>query len=252
MRKLTRRSYNRKLIVFGLVLLMAIGMISTGFAAWVMSSVNNADVDAGVTVGTISDASMTVTVDQWRKEGEDTTEKWYGDILSFDARNGDNEGRIRADGTDADEQLTVEITGKVTNVAALGDLTLSIKLPESLAAAIDAKYIALSLGTGTSESYNADTDTLTVSKADLNFATSGADGTFSYTLTFVWGSYFGGVNPCDFYDSDVAKRDDVIGDTIGDAEMQNEMRTFRTTITGSESNDVYTGTLEITVTATTN
>ena len=247
MRKLTRRSYNRKLIVFGLVLLMAIGMISTGFAAWVMSSVNNADADAGVTVGTISDASMTVTIDQWRKEGEDTTEKWYGDVLSFDARNGDNEGRIRADGTDADEQLTMTISGKVTNVAALGQLTLTVKLPDSLAAAIEAGYIALD-----DAGYSA--GTLTVTKESLNYTLvdDNANATFSYTLTFEWGELFGGMNPCDFYDDAVATRDGVTGASITDENMKTEMNAFRALITGSSENDPYTGTIDITVAATTN
>lgn len=249
MRKLTRRSYNRKLIVFGLVLLMAIGMISTGFAAWVMSSVNNADADAGVTVGTISDASMTVTIDQWKKEDGDSTEKWYGDVLSFDAKNGDNVGRIRADGTDADEQLTMTISGKVTNVAALGQLTLTIKLPDSLAAAIEAKYIALD---DTNASYSA--GTLTVTKDSLNYTLvdDSANATFSYTLTFEWGEFFGGMNPCEFYDSTVATRDGVTGASITDENMKTEMNAFRAAITGSSENDPYTGTIDITVAATTN
>ena len=252
MRKLTRRSYNRKLIVFGLVLLMAIGMISTGFAAWVMSSVNNADADAGVTVGTISDASMTVTVDQWRKEGEDTTEKWYGDILSFDARNGDNVGRIRADGTDADEQLTMTISGKVTNVAALGQLTLTIKLPESLADAIEAEYIAIDTDGETTASYSA--GTLTVTKNDLNYTEvdDNTNATFSYTLTFEWGEFFGGMNPSDFYDDAVATRDGVTGASITDENMKDEMYAFRALITDSSDNDPYTGTIDIIVAATTN
>ena len=245
MRKLTRRSYNRKLIVFGLVLLMAIGMISTGFAAWVMSSVNNANADANVTVGTISDASMTVTIDQWDEEAGE----WTGDVLSFDARKGDNEGRIRADGTDADEQLTMTISGKVTNVAALGQLTLTVKLPDSLAAAIEAKYIAID---DSDASYSA--GTLTVTKESLNYTLvdDNANATFSYTLTFEWGEFFGGMNPCDFYDSTVATRDGVTGASITDENMKTEMDLFRKTITGDATNATYTGTIDITVAATTN
>ena len=244
MRKLTRRSYNRKLIVFGLVLLMAIGMISTGFAAWVMSSVNNADADAGVTVGTISDASMDVTIDQWDEEAEE----WTGDILSFDAESDDDEGRIRAD-ADAKNQLTMTISGKVTNVAALGQLTLTIKLPESLAAAIEAEYIAID---DSDASYSA--GTLTVTKESLNYTLvdDNANATFSYTLTFEWGEFFGGMNPCEFYDSTVATRDGVTGASITDENMKTEMDLFRKTITGDATNATYTGTIDITVAATTN
>lgn len=256
MRKLTRRSYNRKLIVFGLVMLLAIGMISTGFAAWVMSAVSNANAEANVTVGTLSDASMSITVDQWRKEGEDITEKWYGETISFDAKNGDDTGRIRDDGNaETDENLTMTISGKVTNVAALNELTMTIELPESIVAAIDAKYIAI---TGaTAENYAA--GKLTLTKADLGYTLvdDNANATFTYTLTFEWGEFFGGVNPCEFYDSATASRTStdpaVVGNTISDADMQSEMATFRKAITGLEDSGAdYSGTINITVAATTN
>lgn len=37
MAKLTRNSYKRKIILFGVIVFMSIALISTGFAAWVMS-----------------------------------------------------------------------------------------------------------------------------------------------------------------------------------------------------------------------
>jgi hypothetical protein len=60
------------------------------------------------------------------------------------------------------------------------------------------------------------------------------------------------VNPCDFYDSDAATRDGVVGNTISDEDMKTEMNQFRTTITGDATNATYTGTIEISVAATTN
>ena len=35
--KLTRKSYKRNIIVFGLMFFMGIALVSTGFAAWVLS-----------------------------------------------------------------------------------------------------------------------------------------------------------------------------------------------------------------------
>ena len=37
--KLTRKHYNRKILSFGLVLFLAVALLSTGFAAWIMSTV---------------------------------------------------------------------------------------------------------------------------------------------------------------------------------------------------------------------
>lgn len=38
MAKLTKNSYKRKVILFGVLLFMSIALISTGFAAWIMST----------------------------------------------------------------------------------------------------------------------------------------------------------------------------------------------------------------------
>lgn len=260
MRKFTRRSYNRKLIVFGISLLAAVGLISTGFSAWVMSAVTNADADASVNVGIIQDASVVVTVDQWK---DNTWTPLDGEkLLSFDAPKDDG-GRLRGNGTD-DQNLSMVISGKVQNGSVLetegASLSMSIKLPEGLEKAISKNYIKTPEGTSYSNGV------ITVQMSGLHYEETAADDgdtyQFSYTLTFEWGSFFGGVNPAVFYDSAEHKRVekveeeevDVYGKTIPDSQMKSEVEAFRNCMVNNEAELTaqYTGVIDITVTATVN
>ena len=188
MRKLTRRSYNRKLIVFGLAIFLAFGMISTGFAAWLISSAATKDADAPVEVDTIVDKSFVLTIDQLTDNG------WNGDKISFDAVKDDTTGRVKhqpeADG-DLGEQLELTLSGKVTNIVSLGAqpssnnanmLKIEVALPDTLKAAIAAGYLTIQYTVGDNGS---DTDipndnTIWVKPV----ASENGEGTFSITLKF--------------------------------------------------------------------
>ena len=221
MRKITRRSYNRKLIVLGLAIFLAFGMISTGFAAWLISSAATVDADAPVEVDKIVDESFELTIDQLDADG-----KWKADAdkISFDAKQDDTTGRVKfqENGTgDAGEQLNLTLSGKVTNVAALGqqpgttgdknEIKIEIALPETLKAAITAKYLTVKYTVGTGGS-------------DVAFP---ADNTAETPL----------------------------GKAVTDAAMKEQLAAFRATLIGAETSDAdvltreYTGTITFTVTA---
>ena len=279
MKKFTRRSYNRKLIVFGLSLFMAISLVTVGFAAWVMSAVTNAQGNAPVKVAVLSDASMTVTIDQL-----DENNDWTGNVIHFDASKEDTTGRLRSsvDGegnSNSKEQMEMDISGKVTHAEMLSDLTMDIVLPNGLANAIENGYI-IYIGddgeTGTGDIvYNDDTNTITVKKAKLNVSETATDEsgisyvTFSFTLEFNWSSYFGGVNPSEFYDNDAlmaatdrcdvvkatgaAAADGETNDYISDAKMKQEMEAFHGMLIDSllwkEADGSYDGSIVIIVKA---
>ena len=48
--KLTRNSYKRKIILFGVLIFASIALISTGFAAWIMSANASKDKDGNITL----------------------------------------------------------------------------------------------------------------------------------------------------------------------------------------------------------
>ena len=259
MRKLTRRSYNRKLIVFGLAIFLAFGMISTGFAAWLISSAATAEPNAPVEVDTIVDKSFELTIDDWDSENK----TWSGETISFDAVKGDNTGRIKHQpeaADDAGEQLELLLSGTVTNMAALGKqnesatagaVKVDITLPDTLVAAITAKYLTASyvVGDVATPITTATTTVWLVPTANDEDATK---GDFAVTLKFGWGEEFGKMNPSEYYDLIEDKEDP---DYIPDAQMKTELTEFRATLIGGDASDEevlikeYTGTIKFTVTA---
>ncbi|MBQ8415795.1 MAG: hypothetical protein IJX13_02685 [Clostridia bacterium] len=270
MKKFTRRSYNRKLIVFGISLLAAFGLISTGFSAWLMSSITDVnDATPPVSVSTITNEVIEVTLDGWNPD----TKEWTGDSVNFDAKDGDETGRIMAQ--NATEDLKLELTGKVTNPDKVATLTIKVELPASIKAAIDGGYIKIKGAHTLTKATHKIDDSLSVDvwyyEAPLTKVAGEGEGedyiaydgynTFSHTLEFEWGDYFGGVNPSVFYDSAVnGKRGDqtVVGNKdIDDATMAAEMENFHDIITAgltgtpTDNPTTYAGTIYVTVKAAT-
>ena len=260
MRKLTRRSYNRKLIVFGLAIFLAFGMISTGFAAWLISSAATVDADAPVEVDKIVDESFELTIDQL-----DENNDWDGALISFDAKKDDADGRVQfqANGdSDGGEQLNLTLSGTVTNVAALGknpestddknEIKIEIALPDSLKAAITAKYLTVKYTVGTGGS-----DVAFPADNTIWVAPDASTGVFSITLKFAWGTAFKNENPGVYFDTEYADStaETPLGKAVTDAAMKEQLAAFRATLIGAETSDAdvltreYTGTITFTVTA---
>lgn len=258
MRKLTRRSYNRKLIVFGLAIFLAFGMISTGFAAWLISSAATKDANAPVEVDTIVDKSFELTIDQL----DLSSNAWTGKTISFDAVKGDSTGRIKHQPEaedDAGEQLNLTLSGKVTNIASLGAqpssnnanmLKIEVALPDTLKAAIAAGYLTVQYTVGDNGS---DTDIPSDNIIWVKpVASENGEGTFSITLKFGWGEKFDEMNPSLYYDQITDPEQDSY---IPDAQMKTELAAFRATLIGADASDEdvltaeYSGTIKFTVTA---
>ena len=97
MAKLTKKSYRRKRMLMGLALFMSVALISTGFAAWVISSSVEKNVDSNVQVGTVSDKSIGLTVEFMSVDGFDgiqDTDKMF----QFEPNRKDRSGRVRYEG----------------------------------------------------------------------------------------------------------------------------------------------------------
>ena len=268
MRKLTRRSYNRKLIVFGLAIFLAFGMISTGFAAWLISTAATKDSNAPVEVDTIVDKSFELTVDQiddnknWIAEG--TGVGGIYNAISFDAKADDDDGRVRYQGEEGDraEQLTLRLSGKVSNKSALldGKLSVDITLPVEILNAMKANYLTLSYTyTGGTSAVPVSADTYLVGGAaqaieiDITPAaiaeSTKDEGSFEVVLTFAWGTAFNKRNPCEYYDIDET------GKEVSTEDMKAALATFRATLIGADVDaenvlaPAYSGKIAIVVTA---
>lgn len=209
MSKITRRSYKRKKIVMGLALFGAIGLVSTGFAAWVLSARATNDQNPQINVGTVKKNNLEFA--NIEIKGEDTTrgsstlgQLVATDHFSFNPRLDDENGRVRfgVDGEDKEgERMTLTISGIVKEAQNLGTLSVTpgATVDPKLTAAVDAGYIVLPdclKGDGITLVENTD---YTISTVDDVTTAS-----FHFDVELEWGDFFGGVNPADYYDNDPA------------------------------------------------
>lgn len=176
MAKLTRNSYKRKIILFGVIVFMSIALISTGFAAWVMSQEKKQSTSGNVTVGAVTEGNIEVILDELTVKD-----------FKFEPKESDTTGRVRNDKTNF-ESLTVTVTGTIKNTQFLKEATIKMNVKDAVKQAETAGYIILP------ECANSEV-VLTLTESGTN------EKKFSYDITFKWGSKFGGENPGEYYDS---------------------------------------------------
>lgn len=177
MAKLTRNSYKRKIILFGVIVFMSIALISTGFAAWVMSQEKKQSTSGNVTVGAVTEGNIEVILDPLAVKD-----------FKFEPKESDTTGRVRNDGTNF-ESLTVTVTGTIKNTQFLKKATIKMNVKDAVKQAETAGYIILP------ECANSEVVLTTLTESGTN------EKKFSYDITFKWGSKFGGENPGEYYDS---------------------------------------------------
>lgn len=177
MAKLTRNSYKRKIILFGVIVFMSIALISTGFAAWVMSQEKKQSTSGNVTVGAVTEGNIEVILDPLTVKD-----------FKFEPKESDTTGRVRNDGTNF-ESLTVTVTGTIKNTQFLKEATVKMNVKDAVKQAETDGYIILP------ECANSEVVLTTLTVSGTN------EKKFSYDITFKWGSKFGGENPGEYYDS---------------------------------------------------
>lgn len=180
MPKLTRKSYTRKLIAVGGLVFVSVSLISTGFAAFVISNNARQEMNSNVEIGTISSASLEF----------DSVAITDNKSFKFDGALGDNEGRITTS-SGASENLSIEITGSIKNAQYLKNCTVTLTVPQGVKDAADKGYIVLP-SCATTEVEVTNVGTISANNAQ----------NFMCTIEFGWGPAFGGVNPTLFFDDD--------------------------------------------------
>lgn len=146
--KLTRKSYKRNIIVFGIMIFMGVALVSTGFATWVLSQDTTVENTGNVEVGIVADESLTfadVKVEQrdhtYANYDTEAFDAWVasngayneeekkvtGFDFMFEPLIGDGEGRVKyltpVDENPDDEvapvslheQMSIKISGKITS-----------------------------------------------------------------------------------------------------------------------------------------
>ena len=224
--RLTRRSYKRKIITLGVSLFSALAMFATGFASWIISSDAKIEGNGNVDVGVVTDESITIydaTVDGLAVNGTAKTDISFnpavGDVKepnltqnpTYTADKGYG-GRVYGSDDGDFEKLTVEFSAKITGKENIGELTVSLNVPDTVKAAAAANYIVLpkcATAQGGVKIIETVDSTVKVNERvasdypqDVWTLVDNGDGswTFTYSFEIKWGTEFGGMNPSLYYD----------------------------------------------------
>ena len=238
--KVTKGHFNRRALFFGLLLFLAVSLISTGFAAWIMSTGADKQSSSSVNVGTITDGSLEFS-DIVLQEGKNEI---VFDALMSD-QTGDIKGSLAKD--EKDENLSIVFTTSLTPATYVQDLTISIKVPATVKAAADAGYITMPTCCYVEGNpvlnveliKNGEKQSLTGTGIDATIEKAADSDTYNITITvnFGWGIKFGGENPGLYLDTPELN-------LSYDQKVQN-MLDFKRTIYGlakpADANDVKEG-----------
>ena len=229
MKKVTRHAFSKKAIMITASLFVTLALITTGFAAWLISSGASGEGTGNITTATIDDARLGLTVAM--AEGKD--------FVCFGPQADDDHPDIRYKGPVGDEKddkevLVATVTGTIKNYDRLKEFNITIKISDKALTA--AGYTWTETGEGSLKSrtytYNAekayislpeyavDTDgrflplpsdssnkttaPKTISAGDSMF-TDGAtenEKKFTFDVTFGWGEKFEGCNPGKYLDGE--------------------------------------------------
>ena len=224
-RRMTRRSFRRKLIMFGASIFASLAITATGFATWVLSADASHKTEGGIDVASVSDASISIeNVAFLDKNGEVPVRNF-----TFEPAANDNAGRVHVDKENNCEDMDVRIGWTIKNYQYVDTTFIEFKIPAGVYNAIQKGYLALpdSFAPQTNKEgehvtetvenvtyyvyqFNAPAITANGKSPDEILAwsvnPSGAvtDVTFTLTLKFLWGDTFAGTNPSIYYDENVA------------------------------------------------
>lgn len=226
MKKVTRHAFSKKAIMITASLFVTLALITTGFAAWLISSGKTGESTGNITTATIDDARLGLTVAM--AEGKD--------FVCFGPQADDDHPDIRykppvGDEKDDKEVLTATVTGTIKNYVRLEKFNITIKISDKALKA--AGYTWPETGESSrTYTYNADnayislpeyavdmdgrflplpsdpsktTAPKTISAGDSMF-TDGAtenEKKFTFDVTFGWGEKFKGRNPGRYLDREV-------------------------------------------------
>lgn len=229
MKKVTRHAFSKKAIMITASLFVTLALITTGFAAWLISSGASDEGTGNITTATIDDARLGLTVAM--AEGKD--------FVCFGPQADDKVPHIMYDPSkdgekDDKEVLVATVTGTIKNYDRLEKFNITIKISDKALKAAGYEWTETNEGSlkNRTYTYNAgnacislpeyavdkdgrflplpsDTSKTTAPKTILatdSMFTAGAtenEKKFTFDVTFGWCEKFEGCNPGKYLDGEV-------------------------------------------------
>lgn len=218
-KRLTRRSYRRKLIMFGVSIFASLALTATGFAAWVLSVDAMKDAEGSVEVGAVAEHSVSMSDIGIKKEdgsfvtkAQDENEFKALSVFSFEPREDDDTGMVKNDGENF-ERMALTYQWTLDNYQVVAEQFILVKIPSTVKQAVTEGYltlptamvmdseadgyatykIAIPTQTGTGNAGEDLSWTITNNGTDTK-------AVFTATLRFGWGEKFGTKNPGVYFD----------------------------------------------------
>ena len=272
--RLTRRSYRRKLIMFGVSIFMSLALTATGFAAWVLSKDAQKKAEGTVEIGAVTESIVEITNIEFLRDESDPESVDPAKFV-FEPKENDTVGRVRYDGKSQPENLGVKFTWTVKNFEIVGDMFVDFKVPATVYTAIEKGWLTLPMKTGDTTGFELlekteeiATKTYKVLRYSINTATLTADGktadgileydvttndsavtqvVFTMKIDFAWGEVFDGKNPSEYYDFNYSNEEGYTGEpAMGTDISYNEVKAtlseFKHTLHGlTYTRDAETG-----------
>ena len=266
--RLTRRSYKRKLIMFGASIFTCVAMTASGFAAWVLSQDAKISTTGEVEVGSVTEANVELKDIYFVDKVGDTEPKADVKNFTFEPKRDDDEGRVRHSQKPEDpaEDLDIRIGWTIVNYQNASDHFVELYVPETVHNAIVAGFIVphenFKIETGATavqhENANYYVYTYSIGNA-IDETGSSEDGLLSYTysetggvktvnfiltLKFNWGEKFDGINPGEYFDKtytdeEKAESEAPLGDEIEYEVVKATLNEFKATMHGIEYNTTF-------------
>lgn len=266
MKKVTRHAFSKKAIMITASLFVTLALITTGFAAWLISSGASGEGTGNITTATIDDARLGLTVAM--AEGKD--------FVCFGPQEDDTVPHIMYEAPKVGEDkevLTATVTGTINNYDRLKEFNITIKISDKALKA--AGYTWPETGESSrTYTYNAEkayislpeyavdtagrflplpsdpsktTAPKTISAGDSMF-TDGAtenEKKFTFDVTFGWGEKFEGCNPGRYLDRELT---DHLPSTTYTVDEKKEIMTELRSLFVDESGNVDAANLKFVVT----
>lgn len=258
MKKTTRKSFSRKAIVVVMCVFLTVSLAAVGFASWLISNDASTKGTGNVNASNVSDAILGVTIKNDTNLGK----------INFGPLESDKTGNIRYNEAEADdkESLTITVSGSIKKFATLEQMEIKIKVPNSVITAAGyglkdgstteyevkanlPKYITLPAGAADTNGNLIVADSAVVYASDNAVFKPGADdaATFSFDVTFGWGTLFNSENPGIYLDKDkesitnltdllnVAKAENTAASELNADAKRDILRAMKVAITGASS-----------------
>lgn len=271
MKKVTRHAFSKKAIMITASLFVTLALITTGFAAWLISSGASGEGTGNITTATIDDARLGLTVAM--AEGKDfvcfgpQADDKTPHIMYEEPKEGEKDDR---------EVLTATVTGTINNYDRLKEFNITIKISDKALTAAGYTWTETNEGSLKNRTYTYNAGNACISLPEYAVDTDGrflplpsdtskttapktisagdsmfTDGTtenekkFTFDVTFGWGEKFKGCNPGRYLDREEA---DHLPDKTYTVDEKKEIMTELRSLFEDESKNVDAANLKFVVT----